>query len=82
MRVELGAVKLEQARPIAREGAALVLALWDAVGLVVRRLGELVGHLQEEQEGELLDIRHVGQAVVLEHARVGPDAGADLTRRG
>ena len=43
-----------------------------------RRLGLLVGHLQEQQEGDLLRVGHVGQAVVTEQVREAPRLVDDL----
>jgi hypothetical protein len=39
---------------------------------VVGRLGVLVGHLEEEQQGELLDVLETGESCVLQHAGVAP----------
>ena len=37
------------------------------------QLGPLVGHLEEEQEGELLQVVLVGEPVVAEDVAVGPE---------
>jgi hypothetical protein len=47
----------------------------DDGGLVERRAGLLVGHLEEQQEGELLDVIAVGYAVIAQHVAVIPQAG-------
>ncbi len=46
--------------------------------LVVGRLGALVGHLEEEQVGELLDVVAVGEPVVAEQIAVVPELLDDL----
>ena len=60
-----------QQRPPAEFGRHQRLAL-------VGRLGELIGHLQEEQEGELLDVLEAGEASVLQDAGIAPRPLADL----
>ena len=62
---QLVAVFLDEARPtvLLRHGALLV----------VRRLGALVGHLEEQQIGELLDVVAVGHAVVAQDVAVVPE---------
>ena len=47
-------------------------------GSVVRRLRLLVGHLEEEQVRELLDVVAVGEAVVAEDVAVVPELLDDL----
>ena len=45
---------------------------------LVGRLGELVRHLEEEQQGELLDVLEAGEPVVPQDAGVVPGPPADL----
>jgi hypothetical protein len=45
---------------------------------VVRRLGELVCHLEEQQQRQLLYILEAREAGVLQHAGIAPGAFADL----
>ena len=45
---------------------------------VVRRLGQFVGHLEEEQEGDLLRVGHVRQAVVAQDVGEVPGFADDL----
>jgi hypothetical protein len=45
---------------------------------VVRRLRLLVGHLEEEQERNLLRVRHVRKAVIAQHMREVPSLVDDL----
>jgi hypothetical protein len=76
--VKLRAIKLQQAWPVTIEGiAGFILGLGNAVLLVVGRLGQLVGHFEKQQKRRLFHVGHVGEAIILEHAGVGPDAGAD-----
>ena len=49
-------------------------------GLVVGRLRPLVGHLEEEQVGQLLDVIAVGEAVVTEEVAVVPELLDKLLR--
>jgi hypothetical protein len=63
--LQVGAVALDEARP--------VVALGDRRLLLPGRLGLLVGHLEEEQVGELLEVVAVGEAVVAEDVAVGPE---------
>ncbi len=53
-----------QAVALLRQQARPVVALGHDGLAAVGRLGLLVGHLQEQQEGDLLRVGHVGQAVV------------------
>ena len=46
--------------------------------LVVRRLGELVRHLEEEQHRELLHVFHAAQSGLLQDSGVAPRPFADL----
>ena len=46
--------------------------------LVVGRLGELVRHLEEEQQRQLLDIFEAGESGVLQDSGVAPGPFADL----
>ena len=64
------AVLREQRRPVISGGDERVLA--------PRRLGALVGHLQEEQEGELFDVVALGEAVVAEDVTIRPELLDDL----
>ncbi len=64
MLFEAGAVFRQQARPIQ--------PVRDHRRLVPWRLGSLVRHLEEEQEGDLLRVLHVRQAVVPEQVRRAP----------
>jgi len=50
----------------------------DGRGLVIGRLGPLVGHLEEQQVGELLDVVPVGEAVVAEDIAIVPEFGDHL----
>lgn len=53
--VDADPVALQQARPVVIDRlAVLVSALRDAVRLVVGRFGQLVRHLEEQEERELL----------------------------
>jgi len=45
---------------------------------IVGLLGELVGHLEEQQQRELLDILEAGQPRVLQHAGIAPGPLTDL----
>ncbi len=45
-----------------------------------RRQRLLVGHLEEEQIGELLDVVAVGEPVVAQHVAVFPELLNDLSR--
>ena len=56
MGLQFVAVELHQARPTQRRRHDRLA--------VVGRLGQFVGHLQEEQEGDLLRVGHVRKAVV------------------
>ena len=42
------------------------------------RLGELVRHLEEEQQGQLLDVLEAGEPGVLQNAGIAPGPLADL----
>ena len=64
--LELVAVAGEQARPVE--------ALGDERRGAERRLRLLVGHLEEEQVGELLEVVAVGEAVVAQDVAVVPEA--------
>lgn len=44
---------------------------------MVRRLGSLVGHLEEERIDELLDVVAVGHAVVAQRTAIVPEARDD-----
>jgi hypothetical protein len=46
---------------------------WDGRWFVPRRLRLLIGHLQEQQEGELLHVVEGGDAVVAQHLAVRPE---------
>jgi hypothetical protein len=50
----------------------------DGGGVVVWRLGALVGHLEEEEVGQLLDVVAVGEAVVAQDVAVVPEFLDDL----
>jgi hypothetical protein len=41
--------------------------------LIVGRFGALVGHIREEQVGQLLDVVTLGEPVVTEQITVGPE---------
>jgi HTH-like domain/Integrase core domain len=58
------AVQCEQTRPVE--------VLGDERGPVERRLGLFVGHLQEEQVRELLDVVATGEPVIAQHVAVVP----------
>ena len=45
---------------------------------LVRRLGELVRHLEEQQQGQLLDVLEAGEPGVAQHAGVAPGPLPDL----
>jgi hypothetical protein len=62
---ELGAIEADEAGPVA-------VTRYERL-LVVGRFGPLVGHFEEEQEGELLDVVAVGEAVVAEQVAVVPE---------
>jgi hypothetical protein len=62
---QLVAVFLEQAGPGVLRG--------HRAGLLVRRPGALVGHLQKQQIGELLDVVAIRHAVVAQHVAVVPE---------
>ena len=51
-------------------------------GLVVRRLAALVGHLEEQQIGELLYIVAIAHAVVAQHAAIVPELLDEGVGRG
>ena len=70
MVLQLLPVAIEQARPV-ESGRYYGRA-------APRRLGLLVGHLKEEQEGDLLRISHLGQAVVAEQVCEAPRLVDDL----
>ena len=61
-----------------RQQARPVIASRDDRLAVVGRLGLLVRHLEEEQEGDLLDVSHVAQAVVPEDVGEVPGFADDL----
>ena len=65
MRLQVVAVALQQARPVA--------VLRDGRQLRPRRLRLLVRHLQEEQVGQLLDVVAVGEAIVPQDVAVVPE---------
>jgi hypothetical protein len=62
---EIVAIQLQQRIPAE--------SLWDGGRFVEGRLRLLVGHLQEEQERQLLDVIAIGQAVVAEDIAVVPE---------
>src|ERR671926_1486893 len=68
--LELVAVPPEQAGP--------VVAVGHRRGTAPGRQGLLVGHLEEEQVGELLNVVAVGEAVVAEQVAVAPELLDDL----
>src|SRR5258708_2418088 len=65
-----------------RSGCALAPNKYDVPflrpGLVVRLLGELVRHLEEQEQRELLHILEAAQAGVLQHAGIAPGSLANL----
>ena len=72
------AVLVLQRRAVERQQRLPAQLRRDRGGLIVRLLGELVGHLEEEQQGELLDVLEAAEAGVLQDAGVAPGAFADL----
>ena len=62
---QLVAIFLDEARPI--------IFFRHRALLVVRRLGALVGHLEEQQIGELLDVVAIRHAVVTQDVAVVPE---------
>ena len=66
MRLQLVSVAAEQAFPI--------VALWNARRLVIGWLRALVGHLEEEQVGQLLHVVAIGHAIIAQQVTVIPQA--------
>jgi len=66
--------------PIQRQEAAPTQFRRHQRRLAVRRLGALMGHLQEQQEADLLRVTHVGQAIVAQHMREIPGLVDDILR--
>ena len=64
--------------PFPLEQALPVVFGWDDAGLVVGRLGDLVCHLEKEQEGDLFRVGHVGEAIITENMGEVPCLVDDL----
>ena len=64
---QLIAVLLERGRPTVLVRHRAFLVVW--------RLGALVGHLEEQQIGQLFDIVAIGHAVVAQDVAVVPGGG-------
>ena len=75
---DVAVVDLQLVAVLARAGSASRSPPGRCDGSIVRRLRLLVGHLEEEQEGELLDVVAVGQAVVAQDVAVVPELVDDL----
>ena len=64
LRFEAVAVVIEQLVAVFLEQAGPGVLFWHRAGLLVGRLGALVGHLEEQQVGELLNVVAIRHAVV------------------
>ena len=75
---DVAVVGLELVAVLRRAGSASRSPPGRCDGSVAGRLRPLVGHLEEEQVGELLDVVAVGQAVVAQDVAVVPELLDDL----
>ncbi len=66
-------VMVKQRIAISGQQRRPVKALGNRAGLVSGRLAALIGHLEEQQVGELLDLVAVAHAVVAQHVAVVPE---------
>ena len=62
----------QNARPLSQQRRP-VKAPGNLAGLVPGRLAALIGHLEEQQVGELLDLVAIAHAVVAQHVAVVPE---------